>query len=614
MKRCILLLLFCPAVACAVAAAVLAPILAGPTDASAQAGFERITSYNADIEIQPDGSIMVTEQIAYDFGVEQRHGIFRDIPVRFRYNGSYDRIYGLDVWSVQSPDAPGQYTVDSNGSSVRIKIGDPDQTITGKHSYTITYVVTGGLNGFADHDELYWNAVGNQWDVPIDRASVQVAAPAAVSRAACFAGPLGSANSCRQARITDEVARFTQARLGPYEGLTVVVAIPKGAVAPPHPVLRERWALQRAFALTPVSVGASGGLLAVLVIAGAVVLARSRRRSQPAFYPGGGSMAPTDEVPPQPEDDLPPMESAPPEDIRPGQAGTLLDGVANPRDVTGTIVDLAVRGYLRIEDVAPPAPVARPDWRLVRLRKAGGLLDYEQILLKGVFADTENGGEASIQLSKLGPDFSRALKWAQDALYADVARRGWFTTRPDKVRRRWLAVRVVLFVIGAAALVTAAAYSHLALVPIPLALAGLVLIGGARWMPVRTAKGTELARRLAGFRSFIQTEAAAQASSAERHDVLYDYLPYAIVFGCTEQWADVTASVAAADRPPSWFQTSRPFSPAGLSLPPNRYFSPMHNFATAANSWIESSASSSGTSGFSGGGGYSGGGGGGGSW
>ena len=170
----------------------------------------------------------------------------------------------------------------------------------------------------------------------------------------------------------------------------------------------------------------------------------------------------------------------------------------------------------------------------------------------------------------------------------------------------------MLFVIGAAALVTAATYSHLALVPIPLALAGLVLIGGARWMPVRTAKGTELARRLAGFRSFIQTEAAAQASSAERHDVLYDYLPYAIVSGCTEQWTDVTASVAAADRPPSWFQTSRPFSPAGLSLPPNRYFSPMHNFATAANSWIESSASSSGTSGFSGGGGYSGGGGGGG--
>src|SRR6266581_5822946 len=307
----------------------------------------------------------------------------------------------FDVRSVES-DAPAQYTVDSNGSSVSIKIGDPNQTVTGEHTYTLTYLVRGSLNGFADHDELYWNAVGNQWDVPIDRASVQVAAPAAVSRAACFAGPLGSANSCRQARITDEVARFTQARLGPYEGLTVVVAIPKGAVAPPHPVLRERWALQRAFALTPASVGASGGLLAVLVIAGAVVLARSRRRSQPAFYPGGGSMAPTDEVPPQPEDDLPPMGSAPPEDIPPGQAGTLLDGVANPRDVTGTIVDLAVRGYLRIEDA--PRGQTHQDWRLVRLSKTGGLMDYEQMLLDGLFRDaTTDSGAAPTLLSELGP-------------------------------------------------------------------------------------------------------------------------------------------------------------------------------------------------------------------
>ncbi len=78
-----------------IAAAVLATVLAVPRAAGAQTGAERITDYNARIAIQRDGSILVTEQIVYDFGSDQRHGIYREIPVRLRYNGRYDRIYPL---------------------------------------------------------------------------------------------------------------------------------------------------------------------------------------------------------------------------------------------------------------------------------------------------------------------------------------------------------------------------------------------------------------------------------------------------------------------------------------------------------------------------------------
>ena len=329
-----------------------ATALPAPVGAGAQTGAESITSYDARIAIQGDGSILVTEQIAYDFGSNQRHGIIREIPVRVRYNGSYDRIYSIRVRSVQSPDAPDEYTVENNGSYLGIKIGDPYQTVTGVNRYIISYLVRGALNGFADHDELYWNAVGDQWDVPIGRATVRVSAPAAVTRAACFAGPLGSTGSCQQAGIAKGVAHFTQAGLGPHEGLTVVVAIPKGVVAVPRPVLVERWSLQRAFAVTPVSAGAAGGLLAVLAILGAVVLVRRRdgRNLGSAAYGVTGTAVPAGAAVPLSGRGQPAMESAPPEDVRPGQAGTLLDGVANPRDATGTIVDLAVRGYLQIED------------------------------------------------------------------------------------------------------------------------------------------------------------------------------------------------------------------------------------------------------------------------
>ena len=170
--------------------------------------------------------------------------------------------------------------------------------------------------------------------------------------------------------------------------------------------------------------------------------------------------------------------------------------------------------------------------------------------------------------------------------------------------------------------------------PVPLALAGLVLIICARWMPVRTAKGTDLARKLLGFRRYIMTMAPGQAHPAGQaptsgpadapagQDALDAYLPYAIVFGCTKEWAEVTAAVADADRAPSWYRTSQPFSPGSLSAGLTRstyYFSSVHYFAVTANHWVTTNSSGHGggflgsgfSGGFSGGGG---GGGGGGSW
>jgi uncharacterized membrane protein YgcG len=602
--------------------------LPAPGRASAPAGAEWITSYAARIAILRDGSILVTEKITYDFGSDWRHGIFHVIPLRFRYNGSYDRIYPVAVRSVRSPDAPDQYTVRDDGSTVRIRIGDPDRTITGQHTYTLSYRVRGALTAVPGGEKLSWNAVGTGWDVFIDRATVQVSAPAAVTRAACFAGPFGSARSCQRAGITGGTARFGQAGLAPHEGLTVVVAIPPGAVAAAGPILRERWTLQRAFALTPVSAGAAGGLLAVLAAAAAVILARRRRAARygrPAAQMAGASTGQTGQVVPWSGRGQPPMEPAPPADLRPAQAGTLLRAVITPRDVTGTIVDLAVRGYLRIEDASGPGRHLRPDWRLVRLKKSGGLLDYEQILLDGLFdaAKVQHRARSTL-LSELGPDFARRLKQAQDALYADVTNRGWFTARPDQARSNWRAIGVLMLVAGlVAVIVTAAGNYHLGLVPVPAVLAAVVLIARSRWMPVRTAEGAALARRVEGFRGFIETAAATQARSAGQPDTLYDYLPYAIIFGCTQRWAAMTAALADTGRAPSWYRTSGPFLPDTFSSLPRQayYFSTFHRFTTASSSWLASHASSTGGGDFSGGGfsgggfsGGGGGGGGGGSW
>ena len=133
-----------------------------------------------DVRIEPTGLVRVHETIDYDFGVVPKHGIFRDVPVRFDYppKANHDRVYPLTVESVQASEGtPAQYTIasgDVDGVGLkRIKIGDPDRTISGQHTYDITYTLRGVLNGFEDHDELNLNAIGPGWTVPIQRASVR---------------------------------------------------------------------------------------------------------------------------------------------------------------------------------------------------------------------------------------------------------------------------------------------------------------------------------------------------------------------------------------------------------------------------------------------------------
>jgi Predicted membrane protein (DUF2207) N-terminal domain/Predicted membrane protein (DUF2207) C-terminal domain len=434
-----------------------------------------VRGYDVDLRVDPGGTLLVTERIAYDFGANQRHGILRDLPVRFRYDDRYDRVYRVHVLKVSgSPGTPDQYKVEDVGHTLRIRLGDPDRTISGRHDYAIVYRVEGALNGFADHHELYWNAIGTQWQVPIARASVKVSAPAAIGRVACYAGPLGATTPCGSSRADGRTAFFAATNLGPREGVTVVVGFPTGVVATPRPVLDERWSLARAFAATPGTLAVAGGvLLAVLLVLGWLLgmTGRDRRDRRPVGAPApvAGAVA----------------ESTPPESIRPAQAGLLVDEIVKPMAVTASLVDLAVRGHLRIEEV-PYHPGRRPDWRLVKLEAPhADLLGYERVLLDGLFASRRAEDLEVVRLSDLEEQFYDRFERVRLWLYRDAVQRRWFTERPDKVRRRWVVRGLAVTIVGAALTPLVVWLTHFGLAAIPILLAGLVLIVGARRMPSR---------------------------------------------------------------------------------------------------------------------------------
>ena len=591
-----------------VVAVVVLVVGAGP--GAAQAG-ERIRSYSVELRIEESGVLAIREVIHYDFASNERHGILRDVPVRLRYDDRYDRVYPLEVVSVDaSPGAPAGYVLEEGGGgTTRIRIGDPDRTITGAHTYTIAYRMEAALNGFPDHDELYWNAIGPQWEVPIDEAGVTVAAPAGIQQVACFTGPAGSGLPCASSTSEGSTARFAHRDLGAFEAFTVVVAIPTGVVPRPAPRLDERWTLARAFSVTPATVGSAGALL-VVVLAGFAALVwnagRDRRFAglpvDAVFGEEGDAEAPV----PLTERPVTPVEFLPPDGVRPGQVGTLVDEHANPLDVVATIVDLAVRGHLRIDEIPKKWWLGKPDWTLVRLEKErDGLLDYEKRLLDGLF---ESASEGEVKLSDLKNTFASRLGRVQDALYDDVVARKWFRARPDHVRLRWAVIGGVVAAAGAGLVYLAARSTTAGLVPVPVVVGGLVLAVGSRWMPRRTARGTAVLRRVTGFRRFIEDSERERARFAERRHLFSEYLPYAIVFGATEKWAKAFAGLDGELPEVSWYGGSNSLTAASFS-------SSMDGFAVTTAGTIASTPSGSGSSGFSGGSsGGGGGGGGGGSW
>jgi hypothetical protein len=540
------------------AAAVGTLALVAAPSARAQFELERTERFDVQIAIEASGAIVVRETIVQRFGSTPRHGIFRYIPVRLRYDDDHDRIYPLELLSVStSPGTPDDVETSEDGDNFVIRIGDPDVEITGRHTYEIAYRVEGALNGFPTHDELYWNAIGDRWEQPIDAVSVRVTGPAPIQRVVCFSGPLGSAFPCGSARIREGVAVFTHQGLGAYNALSVAVALPPGTVASTEPILQERWSLDRAFARTPVAVGGAVGLL-VLMVAGFGWLAWRTGRdvrfagSQIDQVMGSSDAnAPTQVVPLFERGDAP-VEFGPPEGMRPGQIGTLIDERANTLDVTATIVDLAVRGYLVIEEIPKKGWFGKPDWRLLRLPKdAADLLEYERLLLDGLF---EDGDE--VLLSDLKKRFVERLKKVQDALYRDAVRRKWFVRRPDRVRAMWTGIGAAVEVAAIGATVVLARFTDLGLLGIPLILGGLLLLVGASRMPRRTARGTAMTRRVRGFRTVIEKAEEHMARWAEQENVFTRLLPYAVVFGVTEKWArafEALGQAPAADT--GWYRS-----------------------------------------------------------
>ena len=565
-----------------------------------------ITSFHSDVAIRHDSLLTITEDIRVDFGALDKHGIFRTIPIRYRYDDSHDRYYDLSVQSVTNGESSVPYTTSIVSDNEVIKIGDPNRLISGAQRYVIKYTVQGAMNSFTDHDELFWNVDGALWPVPKQSVSATVQLSAGTfTKATCFEGPAGSTEACT-ASNGGESSTFKSTRLlGSGEQMSVAVAMPKGIVDVPPRMLeaRERQFPQDAFDVNPVTVGL--GLLLLIVGVGLIFFfwfEHGRDREYLTRYYTTDPAA-ADQLEPLFQHEPVVVEFDPPQNLRPAQLGLILDESADTKDVTATIVDLAVRGFLTITDV--PEILGRHDWLLTRKQAdTSSLLPYERTLLDGLFS-----GREQVKISELRGTFQATLRSAESEVYADAMSRKFFRARPDLVRMATIAVAILVIAVGGALTFLLGVGFGAGLIGVGVILVGFVLAFFNKAFAARSAAGREVMQKTLGFRLYMTTAEKYRQQFAEKAEIFTQLLPYAIVFGCVSRWAKAFQGIDTSATN-NWYVGNAPFQAALLSSSLESMNSNLSS-ALAASPPHSGSASGFGGGGFSGGGG---GGGGGGSW
>jgi hypothetical protein len=540
---------------------------------------ERISRLWAGAEVGDGGAARVVEVIDYDFGSQRRHGIFRDVP-------------GLDPAGpveVSSATAPDQVEVTGTAQQARVRIGDPERTVSGRHRYTIAY----RLGGVAPGGRLAWDAVGTAWPVGIAGVELHVVAPFRLEAARCLRGAAGSEDPCPVGQPEPGHLVATADGLDAGEGVTLFASAGARLAAAP--------ALPAPPAGAPPDPG-TGPVPPALValaaaVAGAVPTARLVRRAgrervapggaaDAAYGPAGGGPS-VQYVDAADLGRLATVEFAPPKELTAAQGGVLLAEGVRPEHKVAWLIGAASDGYLDLE--GDDGQVT-----LVRLPRRDGPATY---LLDAAFE-----GRDRLTLGSYDEDFATAWGSLGRELAAWERASGLWDPAGDRRRAQVRGLGVAGVVAGLLLTVQGAVWASrsgpgwLALVALGalLAGAGAAAVTRAWELRVRTPAGSGLWLRTESFRRFLAASEAHHAEEAARLGHLREYTAWAVAVGELDRWSRAVAASSA--------------SAAAASLP---LLAPALVSGTSASSAAPSSGGSGGGGGGVGGGA---GGGGGGSW
>ncbi|MCX7881517.1 MAG: DUF2207 domain-containing protein [Patescibacteria group bacterium] len=542
---------------------------------------EHIRLFKSDIYINKDGTLSIKETIIYDFSDLKKHGIYRKIPmIKTNQDGKKYVLDYSEISVIDDKNLPYRYSRSVVDNYLQLKIGDPDKTITGVHTYIISYKVKGAITYFSDHDELYWNVVGNEWEIPIEKAKIEIFLPEKIEeknlRADCFTGFYGQKKKNCQFSfdnnfLKEKIFFENNEGLVSKEGLTVVVGFPKNIVLFLEPKeYKSFW--ETFFGKVTVFLIFLAGVFWYVFLPFYIIYRWFKYGRDPKPINTGEVSAWFD----------PPKSPDGKRFLTPAEVGVLGDETVDLKDISAIIVDLARRGFLKIEERK------KGEFWLVKIDKEEtSLLFFERKLIKEFF-----GNRKEINLKKV--QLYQEVEKVKKLVYQEVVSIGLFPDNPEKIRTRMM----ILAFFG---LVTGNLF---------LAFSGFVF---GRNLPRKTDEGVKAKLTAFSLRNFLKSQERQLTFQADKQMMFEKLLPYAIVFGVERIWAQRFKNLDL--KPPEWYQSydQKTFNSLVFANSLNSSLSSFRSSAQPLTSTRSTSGFSSGFSsgGFSGGGG---GGGGGGSW
>jgi len=551
---------------------------------------ERIKSFESEYVIKKNGDVDVREKIIYDFADFERHGIFRFIPIKYKtVSGNYN----LKVSNVSVTDENSlliRFTQDLS-NNLKLTIGDPEKLVSGEKVYVINYTVKRAIKYFNDHDEFWWNATGDQWTVPIEKTHAKVIFEDSVNLGEaipdlfCYQGYYGSKNECRS-EWHGKQADFgndEQVTLEPGQGMTIVVGWPPGIVKKPSFLEKTLF-----FIFDNWYVGLP--IVTFLVI----MWLWYRRGRDPK---GRGVIV---------------AEYEPPDQLDPAEIGAILDARVDSKDISAVIINLAIRGYLKIrrKEMKGFFGIKNVDYEFEKISDSQPQKEHEKKIFEAIFSNQKK----EIALSELKKSFTESVSEITDKVYEAVVSGGYYVRNPDSSRGNWFVLGVVT-AIGLPILLSISNPGF----PAVMAgfISGLIIIIFSFFMPQTTRKGALTKEKILGFKEFLsvtETDRIKFHNAPDKNPEMFEkFLPYAMVLGVEKEWAEQFKDIY--ERQPSWYEDTSGATTNFNSVVLTRAVADFN--ASALNSIISSPKSAAGGGSGVGGGGFSGGGfggGGGGSW
>ncbi len=598
---------------------------------------EEISRYHTHITLLPSGSLHIKEDITYDFGSLEKHGIFRDIPIYVKTDTYSNEIpVGLEHIFTKMDGKDIDYTskkIDSktSGQILRLKIGDPNHKISGKHTYTIEYDAKRGVypSTISGMDAVRWNAVGSGSRIPTKHAVAYLVLPDIVPRDSVktnsYVGRYGE-NSRRASSkwVGERSIRFEAYDLSPHEALTIEANIPKG-------ILKQQG--------DDISTGWSDRLLGNwhwgALLGFFLYLWNYAKRF--GVYEYSGAISP---------------QYYPPKDLSLLQSGLIIDKFADKKDFAAAVLELGSLGYLEIDNTKKPPIIKKTD----KSSDQGDLTMDQKYILDGILF----GGRNQYRVESGDPEIAQRmddkLSKINDLLYEWSVSSGQMRTNPKQSRSKFLTrAGIMMLVLDALAIYSTVrnfgvdATMLVVMGSIFLGVGAFVLLNsiqakayggiifGAVWLAVTTVgfgsiltsirnigelilspailiplmaimvwyfykrvglftqKGLDTYRYLMGYKEFMGRVEKDRIRRFLKQDPLYldKGLPYAVLFGHNKHWLKLYEDLNAVQ--PVWYYGD---------------LYRMDSFNHAVQSQSVAPVSESG--GFSGGGGFAGGGGGGG--